>query len=60
MKPWASAIGAVDDAAEGRVLGAIPGVPAEMLARDAHASQLAMKRIKIFEMADEDVAHGKR
>ena len=54
------AIGAVDDAAKGRVLGTIPGVPTQMLACDAHAGQFAVKRIKRFEMADEDVAYFKR
>src|SRR5579863_4762684 len=53
---FARALGAVDHGAEREILFAILRVPAQMLARDAHALRLAVKRIQIFQMLDEDGA----
>src|SRR5690349_11800805 len=45
------ALGAVDHVPEGSVLRPILGVPAQMLARDAHAGVLAIEGVQVFQMA---------
>src|SRR5690242_16172760 len=48
--------GAVDDRAERGVLRTILAVPAEMLARDADALVLAVERVEVLKVRDEDRA----
>ena len=49
-------LGAIDDSAKGRVFRPILGVPAQMLARDAHTLLLAVERVQRLEMAAQDRA----
>ena len=53
----AGRLGLVDDGAEAGVFGAVLGVPAEVLACDAHAGFLAVEGVEGFEMADQDVSN---
>ena len=50
-------LGAVDHRAERGVLGAIPGVPAQMLAGDAHTGRFAVEIVQVAQVAEQDVAN---
>src|SRR6185312_2969698 len=48
---------AVDHGTKRRVFGTIPGIPAQVLARDAHALMLAVECVQILQMPEQDVAY---